>query len=117
MTPRKGMQRICLGAALFVVATTASAGTAKAIERTPREDHQLVEKCRQVAMENAGHELENKQVKDSNLPEYEQGKEFELRVSFLGHGNTFHNVTCHVSPEGEVHFKNNDQGGLPSVGS
>ena len=117
MTARKGMQRTCLSAALAVIATTMSAGAAMAIERSPVEEHPLIEKCRSLAMEHSGHELENKQIKASNLPDYEPGQEYELLVSFLGHGNTFHNVTCHISPEGEVSYKGNDQGGLPSVGS
>ncbi|SFH52202.1 hypothetical protein [Modicisalibacter xianhensis] len=117
MAVRNGMQRIGLGAALFLMATTASAGTAMAIERTPRDDQPLVEKCRQLAMEHSGHDLEDKQIKDSNLPEYESGKEFELRVSFLGHGNTFHNVTCEVDQQGQVSFKDATQEGLPSLGS
>ena len=118
MSVRQGMQRIGLGAALLLVATTASAGTAMALETTPREDQQLVEQCHRLAIEhNPDHDLKIKQIYDSNLPDYEQGEEFELLVSLLGHGNTFHNVTCHVSPEGEVSYKGHDQGGLPSVGS
>ncbi|MCG7601488.1 hypothetical protein MHM84_17095 [Halomonas sp. McH1-25] len=117
MSARTGMRGIGLGAALLMMTTTASAGTAMAIERTPRDDQPLVEECRQLAMEHSGHDLEHKEIKDSNLPEYVPGEEFELRVSFLGHGNTFHNVTCQIDEQGEVSYKDATQEGLPSLGS
>lgn len=114
----KDVCRIGLGAALFTMTATASAATAHAIERTPAEDAPLVQQCYQQAVDSGDDpELEGKQLKDSNYPDYEEGEKYELRLSFLGQGNTFHNVTCQVDEQGNVTFDEVTQEGLPSLGS
>ncbi|MHB0776647.1 hypothetical protein [Halomonas sp. WWR20] len=115
MSVHKEMLRIGLGAGLFALTTT-MASTTLAVERTPKQEQPLVEECHQQALESGDDDqLEGKNLKDSNYPDYKPGEEYELRLSFLGGGNTFHNVTCHISPEGEVSYKEVDQEGLPSV--
>jgi uncharacterized protein YxeA len=118
MSARQGMQRLGLGTALLVMASTASVGTAMAIEKTPAEEAPLVQQCYQKAVDSGEDpNLEGKSLKDSNYPDYEEGKEYELRLSYLGHGNTYHNVTCQVDEQGNVTFEEVTQEGLPSLGS
>ncbi|GAB2779669.1 hypothetical protein GCM10027040_02100 [Halomonas shantousis] len=113
MQQYKGYVIGALSLALFATATNAAA-----IERQPKEEQPLVRECHQQAMQSpAKEELAHKELKDSNFPDYVPGEEYELRLSFLGHGNTFHNVTCHVDEQGNVTYQEVEQNGLPSVQS
>lgn len=102
-----------LGIALLVLsATTASAQESK--EKANKEGHALVEQCQQQALQGPeGQELAGKPLEETNAADYEPGKAFELKINFLGHGNTFHNVTCQVDEQGNVTYEGVEESGQP----
>ncbi|SDL16565.1 hypothetical protein SAMN05661010_00922 [Modicisalibacter muralis] len=103
------------GVALFALAmTTAMAQESK--EKVQGEAQEVVGQCQQQALQGpAGQALTGNPIYETNAADYEPGKAFELQISFLGHGNTFHTVTCQVDEQGNVTYKGVEETGQPQI--
>lgn len=100
-------------AALGMLLFAASATTALA-EESQGKGQELVEQCQQQALQGPkGETLRGKSIEESNAADYQSGEAFELHVDFMGHGNTFHNVTCQVDEQGKVTYEKVEQSGQP----
>ncbi|MEC9483483.1 MAG: hypothetical protein UMU75_09220 [Halomonas sp.] len=107
------------GAMLTMAAMPVSAQDGHTIPLDELQPYELkiAEECRELAMQAAdGSELEGKPLNETNAMKYVPGEEFELHLAFLGHGNTFFNVTCQISQDGLITYEDIDETGLPSAG-
>ena len=110
------------GAALFALTATPALAQDDRQEVYQLDDltpyqQKMVAACRELAMKKVDeHELEGKPLNETNAMEYAPGDEFELHLAFLGHGNTFFNVTCQVGREGNIVYDDIDETGMPSTG-
>ncbi|WP_227369925.1 hypothetical protein [Halomonas sp. M20] len=85
-----------LGVALF-------AASAALAQDSQDQGQKLVEQCHQKALKaREGEELRNNPMSETNASDYESGEEFQLKINFVGHGNSFYNVTCQVDKQGNV---------------
>ncbi|WP_048306970.1 hypothetical protein [Halomonas sp. PR-M31] len=95
-----------LGVALL--ATTAFA------QDSQDQGQKLVEQCHQKTLEaREGDEIRGNPMSETNASDYEPGEEFELKINFVGHGNSFYNVTCQVDKQGNVTHEKTAETGQP----
>ncbi|HET8790057.1 MAG TPA: hypothetical protein VFM75_02525, partial [Modicisalibacter sp.] len=70
--------------------------------------------CQQQALQGpAGPALAGNPLDETNVSDYTSGEEYELLINFIGHGNTFYNVTCQVDEQGKVTFDSVEESGQP----
>nr|WP_297459943.1 hypothetical protein [uncultured Halomonas sp.] len=99
--------------AIGVALLTLSATTAMAQE-WKEHAQELVEQCQQQVLQTPeGQELAGNPLRETNAATYKPGEAFELHLSFLGHGNAFHNVTCQVDEQGNVTYESIENATTP----
>lgn len=96
------------------MAFLAASSTTALAQESKDQGQKLVEQCQQKALKaREGQELRGNPLGETNASDYKPGEEFQLKINFVGHGNSFYNVTCQVDKQGNVTHEKTAETGQP----